>query len=141
MGSLTPDAVVTYFAEHAVVDAHTGPVPNDDWGAGKLWIGDIVVGTPQPILTTNDLTVWPNPATGTVSIRFAAKGKDGADLLVFDVCGRRVAHLVDLRVESGVGTATWNARVNGSPAPPGVYFVSLQTGGQVLSRKITRLGP
>ncbi len=40
-GNITPAFAKTYLAANALVDANTGVVPNFDWGAGKLRLGDL----------------------------------------------------------------------------------------------------
>jgi subtilisin family serine protease len=40
-GALTPAQLRTFLQNRAVVDAFTGGAPNDDWGYGKLFLGDL----------------------------------------------------------------------------------------------------
>jgi hypothetical protein len=60
LGAVTPSFVKAYLATHAVTDAFTGPVWNRDWGAGKLWVGDLTDPTAQ--------VVFPNAGTDTLNI-------------------------------------------------------------------------
>jgi hypothetical protein len=41
-GAVTPAFCKTYLQNNAVVDGFTGAVPNNDWGYGKLHLGDLV---------------------------------------------------------------------------------------------------
>ena len=41
-GALSPQQVTDYLRTHAVTDGFTGPVPNNDWGYGKLQLGDLI---------------------------------------------------------------------------------------------------
>jgi hypothetical protein len=122
------------------VDAHTGSVPNNDWGQGKLWVGDIVVAAPALDGGAPALAVWPNPAQGSVTIEFGVSRGEDFELQVFDVGGRRIRDLAGGSVASGVGRTSWDGRTGrGRPVPAGVYFVCLRVGEGVREQKVTLL--
>jgi hypothetical protein len=69
---------------------------------------------------------YPNPARGTVTIRYGLPTSGPVSLRMFDVAGRVVATLVDEVVPAGEYVASWN-RAQGSAgrAAAGVYFYEL----------------
>jgi hypothetical protein len=88
-------------------------------------------------LSPGRIVSFPNPAPDQV--RFALADADApagsapAEISVFDVQGRRVAKL---RLESGL-QAAWDGRLeNGSPAPPGVYFLHATEGTRTWMGKL-----
>lgn len=61
-------------------------------------------------------------------------------LLVVDVAGREVAHLVDRTLPAGAHEVTWDGRTaGGTRAPSGVYLVVLEAGGVRLTRQAVLL--
>ncbi|HMB69156.1 MAG TPA: T9SS type A sorting domain-containing protein [bacterium] len=76
---------------------------------------------------------YPNPATGPVLLRFAARSPASVSLDLYDVTGRRVARLADeSRGDGVIRDVTWRT----DDVPSGVYFVVLRTGERSLSRKL-----
>ncbi len=107
--------------------------PGAEGGDALLFESDAVtVPAPAP-----SVRAWPNPfaRAATVEVSLAHTARVRAD--VFDVAGRRVARLVDRRLEAGRHRIAWNPR--GIDAPPGVYFVRVRAGARVEVRKIVRL--
>jgi len=79
----------------------------------------------------------PNPASGTVGIRFDLPARGEIDLAVFDVTGRRVATLLSGAQEAGSYAANWAGRdETGRAVPSGAYFCRLQAQGHVLTEKL-----
>jgi hypothetical protein len=79
----------------------------------------------------------PNPGVGSAEVRFELGAADWVTLQVYDATGRRVASLLDARVEGGSHVVRWDSRSPGGPAvAPGVYFVSLVTRSEVHTAKL-----
>ena len=78
----------------------------------------------------------PNPASSTVSIRYATGRRGSVELAVYDVRGRRVATVLD-RSDRAPGPAV--AEIGVSELPSGVYFVRLRAEGRSLARKLVVL--
>jgi len=53
---------------------------------------------------------YPNPAADRAVLRFAAKPAAGASLDLYDVRGRLVKHLADVRGDGVVRTLEWSRR-------------------------------
>lgn len=73
---------------------------------------------------------YPNPARGSVTLRFRAETKDGSPghvrIVVFDMGGHRIAQLLDGEVPSGEQSLQWLCRSDqGRPVAPGIYNVIL----------------
>ncbi|MFN0014814.1 MAG: alpha-amylase family glycosyl hydrolase [Saprospiraceae bacterium] len=83
----------------------------------------------------SDLIVYPNPATGWVSIDFALRANSFVLTEVFDVTGRRVA-----KPWSGELAEGWQqVRLDVSDFPPGLYWVTLRdnnTGGRAVRKLV-----
>ena len=80
---------------------------------------------------------YPNPFNPTTVIRYSVPKTADVRLTVYDLVGRKVTTLVDLRQSPGVYEARWDGtNASGGPASTGVYFYSLETGGNALTRKM-----
>ena len=78
----------------------------------------------------------PNPFSGATTIRFSAPQGSWATVDVYDVAGRRVATLFDGVVRDGSEEVRWDARDGrGEEAASGIYFIRMEAGGEVVTRK------
>jgi len=112
---------------------------------GHLWFEEVPWGeTPGPLTQRGEestldeqlalLEVSPNPAKGSVSIRFATRSGRPGVVDVLDVAGRRVFAITSLPPS---GLVTWRGtNVDGQPVGPGVYYVRLADGQ---ARQVTRV--
>jgi len=79
----------------------------------------------------------PNPTSGPARMTFSLPPNARAEIVIFDVAGRRVRTLLDRNTVPSQGSVTWDARDGlGAPVPSGVYFVKLTSQGRVLTRKL-----
>jgi uncharacterized repeat protein (TIGR01451 family) len=82
----------------------------------------------------------PNPFRSSTTFRFDLPRAGHAELVIFDVTGRRVKTLVSGDVAAGRFDAVWDGRdETGARTSPGVYFVRLQTQGYGETRKAVRI--
>ena len=126
------------FVDH---EAPAGPV--EYWLAevgragGITWHGPRgipPVGTTATVLSLAPNV--PNPFSAGTSITFTLPADGRVTLVVYDVQGRRVATLVDRRVEAGEHTIPWDGRAaDGTPAAAGFYIIRLAAGDEVRIRK------
>ncbi len=77
--------------------------------------------------------LWPNPAQGSTTIRFALPGEGPVTLALFDVHGRRVSTILD-RVTRTAGTH--DVPIQTSALAPGFYFCRLDAGDDSATRKL-----
>lgn len=78
---------------------------------------------------------YPNPFNPATSIRFGLPVGSEVRLDVYTVTGRHVASLVNGRMNAGYHTVSFDA----SSLASGVYLYRLETGTQVITRKMTLL--
>lgn len=94
-----------------------------------------VVDAPEATAATTQLELlpaFPNPFSASAVIRFVLPASGEAHLDVYNVAGRKVATLVNGRLEAGPHTVTFDVR----QIPSGVYFPQLQFAGV---RKVQRV--
>lgn len=77
-------------------------------------------------------SVYPNPFTGTATIRFEVAQAGDAEIAVFDLIGRRVATVTAGRRPAGVHEVRFDAH----DLPSGSYFVRLTLGRETYHRQI-----
>jgi len=75
----------------------------------------------------------PNPFTQRTTVRFGIPKDGSVNLVVYDVSGRRVAHLADGSYSAGYHSVDW---VAGEAVRTGIYFVSLRCGSDEVTRKV-----
>jgi hypothetical protein len=86
---------------------------------------------PRFIPDSPRLSVYPNPLnpTGVIVMELARRGVVNVE--VFDVLGRRAANLANGVFEAG----HYELQFDGRELPTGIYFVQMQTSGQMVTRK------
>ena len=104
----------------------------------------LVAGTVDvPAATRPELTFdrpSPNPASGSLTLRYALPRAGDVRLAVFDITGRRVRELVSRTEPAGAHAVRWDARdARGQTVSAGVYFARLAVAGRMLSQKLTTL--
>ncbi len=83
------------------------------------------------------LHLFPNPASGPISLRYQVPTDGWVSLEVFDVSGRQVRALVDRKLRRGNHEFVWNGTDQaGHPVAPGSYFVRFRAPGIEESRGI-----
>ncbi|MFH1680418.1 MAG: glucoamylase family protein [Candidatus Eisenbacteria bacterium] len=79
----------------------------------------------------------PNPFNPATEIRYVLAEDCRVRLTVHDVRGRFLATLADIRRPAGDHSVPWDGRIaGGTEAASGAYFVRLEAGGEVLTRKL-----
>jgi hypothetical protein len=101
----------------------------------RLILGSIEVRVPS-VSALALFPIVPSPAHAEAHVAYSLDRDTNVRLSVCDVQGRVLSVL-----DQGVRTAgrhevTWPVRIDGHPAPPGVYFVTLEASGQ---RRVGRL--
>lgn len=76
---------------------------------------------------------YPNPFNPTTSISFHLAQGGPVRLAVYDVHGRRVATLVEKRLEAG----SHSLRFNAANLPSGTYLYRLDAGSRIITKKMT----
>jgi subtilisin family serine protease len=139
---LPPTRVRDVLRRIAREDAFTGPVPNPEWGAGKLDLRRLVDVVNQTFAGGKHelgLHHVENPARAPVRFRIqAGVAQDGARLEVYSVDGRRVVERQIGPLPLGITEVEWDpsARV---PLPAGVYFARVRAGASEATDKVVWL--
>jgi hypothetical protein len=129
-----------YPTSHSLYTAATGGYPIGDlnWFPDRYaaWLNDPVSGLedlPEGVPSQYNLGQnYPNPFNPSTRITYALPQESQVMVEVFDIVGRKVATLVNEKQSSGTHTVEFNAAGFSS----GVYFYTMVTGGQTLSRKM-----
>ena len=80
----------------------------------------------------NSIEVFPNPASDELNITFENLGNDNARVTLVDVMGREIAEISNKST-----TGSQKVACNTSSLPRGLYLVRVQTGTEVVTRKVT----
>lgn len=75
---------------------------------------------------------YPNPFNPTTTIEFSVPKAGFVSLKVFNIIGEEVATLISQEIRAGTFSTQWDA----SHVASGVYFYRLQTGADVVTRKL-----
>ena len=82
----------------------------------------------------------PNPFSGSTTIDLFLPRPQHVKLAVYDVRGRKVSTIVSGMFDQGRHSLSWDgSTTSGRPATQGIYFLKMETGGKVLTRKIVVL--
>jgi hypothetical protein len=107
-------------------------------GADARFVLRVTPGTPTSTTPVAPPPVFafappaPNPTSGEALLRFELPRAEEVALEVFDIVGRRVATLVDQRLEAGRHTA----RLDAGRLAAGLYVVRLSAGDFVASHRV-----
>ena len=74
----------------------------------------------------------PNPADRATTVRYELSRACPVSVRMHDATGRVVAELVNATQNAGEHSVSWNA----SDTPSGIYYCTLQTGGEVTTRPL-----
>ncbi|HFA49975.1 MAG TPA: T9SS type A sorting domain-containing protein [Bacteroidetes bacterium] len=100
---------------------------------GGIMVDDITP-TKQQTRPVLQYLFFPNPTTGTTTLQLSLSAAQDLELKVFNPIGQLVGH------QSEAGFLRGNIQIDLSNQPPGVFYISLQGGGeQWLVAKLVRL--
>ncbi|MBU1950875.1 MAG: T9SS type A sorting domain-containing protein, partial [Candidatus Eisenbacteria bacterium] len=90
--------------------------------------------SPAPFLLFQN---HPNPASSSTTIRFALDSEGPVHLVLYDIQGRVLRHLIDGNRKAGMQSILWDGRDgSGNKVPSGIYFYRIQTADQSATRKM-----
>jgi hypothetical protein len=100
---------------------------------------DVTSNTPQePRFSLALGEPSPNPFTSRSMIRYALPAAQAVQVTVYDIRGHRVRVLLDDVMPAGAHETAWDGRdAQGGQLASGTYFVRLQSGGRVLTRRLS----
>lgn len=86
------------------------------------------------------LGVHPNPFNPTTTISFALREAALIELAIYGIDGRRVASLINARMDAGRHEWVWSGIADsGRSAPSGIYFAHLRIGEETFGTKLVLL--
>ncbi|GAB5534945.1 MAG: hypothetical protein Rubg2KO_11940 [Rubricoccaceae bacterium] len=94
---------------------------------------NVSVANEEVASSSLELTVGPNPATHSATVRYALDRAQDVRVALYDVLGREVAVVV----EGGLPVGAATARVETARLPVGVYVLRLQAEDATLTRTLT----
>jgi hypothetical protein len=84
---------------------------------------------------------YPNPFTEGTTINFEIMAPANVTMLIHDLDGYLVRTMVNRKFTPGKYSLTWDGKnMHGTRVADGIYFYSLLTDGQVISRKMISVG-
>ncbi|MGH7742915.1 MAG: FlgD immunoglobulin-like domain containing protein, partial [Candidatus Eiseniibacteriota bacterium] len=112
----------------------------DGVGTGAAWVfidPAILAVEPQPHLSGLALAApFPNPSAGQIAITYSLPHEAIVTLAVFDISGRAVRTLVSGATAAGEHSMHWDGQTSaGRSAPGGLYFISLKSGADQVTRR------
>ena len=92
----------------------------------------------KPSLNSGDFIVQPNPFSEQVTISFTLENSQNLNLVITDLSGKRVNHLIkDKVLTKGVHNVVWDGKSNiGGFLPQGIYLCQLITDNHVETKRI-----
>ncbi len=114
----------------------------DSGGKYQLTVSLTSVASGNPLPTKFELEQnYPNPFVSSTAISYALKSQTEARLTVYDILGRMVRDAFLGAQAAGAHSILWDGRdSHGRKVAPGVYFYSLQAGGETQVRKMVLNG-
>ena len=83
---------------------------------------------------------YPNPFNPTTTLRFDLPAATHVRIVIYDLLGREVVHLVNGRLEAGYHGLIWNGRdTRGREVPTSIYIARLVTPEYTKSIKMVLL--
>lgn len=87
---------------------------------------------------------YPNPFNPTTTIKFSIPtnikgGMSDVKLIVYNSIGQQVAELINKPLAAGNYEVKFDASFSGKPLPSGIYFYTLMTGTNTITRKMLLL--
>jgi len=111
-------------------------------GSLQLWhwgINDVNDDTAQPV-AARLLGNHPNPFNPTTEVAFSLAAEGRAQLVVYDIRGRRVRTLADGAYAAGEHTLVWDGRADsGAVCATGVYLLRLDAAGATATQRMLML--
>ncbi|MBN1153820.1 T9SS type A sorting domain-containing protein [candidate division KSB1 bacterium] len=109
-----------------------GPIGDPRWAKNASAVASIENSVPADFSLMQN---YPNPFNPTTTIRFTLAKTENAVLTVYDLLGRKVAVLVNNKLDAGDHSISFDA----SDLSSGIYIYRLQTEAQTLTKKMTLL--
>ena len=97
---------------------------------------------PYPLLPDNVVLYdnYPNPFNPITQIGYELPEESDIRVMIYDIMGRRIRTLVDMKQKVGYWSIHWNGTNDtGSPVPAGIYLYKIQVGKLSQTKKMALL--
>jgi hypothetical protein len=132
-----------------VDDCERVRIPLDAVENGVVYVGQssVIADDESPNASLLRLSCYPNPFSSGVTMDYAFAELDaasegcraGISIGIFDCRGHLVKHY-KARLQQGDHSIHWDGNGTcGRPVPPGVYFCRITIGGEISTRKLTKV--
>ncbi len=133
------EQLVAVYSEHLPLSDYKNNIL--DFFEAHLTVSDVAQSTKEPLPRYFSLEQnYPNPFNPTTTIKYYLNESGNIDLKIYNTLGKRIRTLVHAKRSAGSHKTVWDGRDDtGNPVPGGQYFVKLQAGNSVSSRKLLLL--
>ena len=100
----------------------------------SIWEIIIIKHDDRETLSSNIFTVYPNPFTSTLNVRFKLAEKGVIEMNVYNVLGDKLISIPEKEISEGEYTIP----VFLPELPTGIYFLRIIIGNTMLSKKIIK---
>ncbi len=101
---------------------------------------EVLLGARMPLPTEFAVNVYPNPFNPSTTISYALPEASPVTVVIYDVLGQQVRHLISQHNSAGRYQVQWDARDNqGRGVASGVYIAKVNAGTSTLSQKMLLL--
>jgi hypothetical protein len=93
------------------------------------------VGTSDKLEATENIVLYPNPTSGALHLRYSILETRDLKLELYNITGIRMKTLLDTQEPAG----EYELEFDISELPDGMYYIRMQLGKQVQTRKIVKV--
>ena len=92
------------------------------------------------LLKLDSIAIYPNPTNNSFTINYSTRNKNHtSQISINNILGEEIYSIL-LPTNKTHLTWTWHGfNNNGNPVPNGIYFISIQNGNQIQTKKVTLL--
>lgn len=99
----------------------------------RNWTASSPVGISDAKQFSNNMRVYPTPASSYVNIEFSIEKSAHVQMTVYDLSGRKVYSLIDRMYPAGSHRVDWDLS---SKLKPGIYLINMQAGDNTSTAKL-----
>jgi hypothetical protein len=127
----TGSGTVTFYASGLAAD-NDGGTSGDYCYTTSMVLTQNTVGIAETVAKDYNLSVFPNPSSDNLNVKFSLKGISSVNMDIIDITGSKVADLISENGMNGEVNKTFNI----SSYAKGIYFVRLKINNETIMQKI-----